>query len=158
MRLLRHEAAVSPLTDLSNGKFQTVIGETDEMDNNSVKRLILTSGKIYFKLHETRQQKYDHSTAIVRLEQLYPYPGDEMEELKKTYPNLEKVIWCQDEPRNQGSWWYIKSQLIESFKGLPIDYAGRPSSASPAVGCACMLAPYSSIDPVKADPKHASLT
>jgi 2-oxoglutarate dehydrogenase E1 component len=132
--LLRHEGAVSPLSDLSEGKFRTVIGETDEMDNKAVKRLILTSGKIYFKLHETRQKKYDHSSVIVRLEQLYPYPGNEMDELLKTYPNLEKVIWCQDEPRNQGSWWYIKIQLSESFKGIPIYYAGRPSSASPAVG------------------------
>ncbi|MDJ0832502.1 MAG: 2-oxoglutarate dehydrogenase E1 component, partial [Gammaproteobacteria bacterium] len=132
--LLRHEAAVSPLADLSQGKFQPLIKETDELDNSAVKRLIFCSGKIYFKLHETRQKKYDNSTAIVRLEQLYPYPSAEIAEVVKSYPNLEKVIWCQDEPRNQGTWWYIKTMLINSCHPVPVDYAGRDSSASPAAG------------------------
>ncbi len=132
--LLRHESAVSPLSDLAEGKFQPVIGEVDELDNKQVKRLIFCSGKVYFKLHETRQQKYDNSTAIVRLEQLYPYPSDGIATTLKLYPNLEKVIWCQDEPRNQGTWWYIKTLLTLSCEGIELDYAGRDSSASPAAG------------------------
>ena len=132
--LLRHEAAVSPLSDLVEGKFKPVLDEADEVDAANVKRVIFCSGKIYFKLYETRQQKYDHSTVIVRLEQLYPYPDEEIKRIIGLYPSLESVAWCQDEPRNQGSWWYIKSQLIESCGGLPVFYAGRASSASPAVG------------------------
>jgi 2-oxoglutarate dehydrogenase E1 component len=132
--LLRHESAVSPLTDLTEGGFKTLIPEVDQVKPEEVKRVIFCSGKIYFKLYETRQQRYDHSTVIVRLEQLYPYPKEEITEILSQYPNLEKTIWCQDEPRNQGSWWYIKSQLIETCGGLPVEYAGRDSSASPAVG------------------------
>lgn len=132
--LLRHESAVSPLKELSDGQFKPIIEETDELDNNAVTRLIFCSGKVYFVLHEARQKKYDNTTAIVRLEQLYPYPGQEIADVIKQYPNLEKVIWCQDEPRNQGTWWYIKTLLIDTCQGIPVDYAGRTSSASPAVG------------------------
>ncbi len=132
--LLRHEAAVSPLTDLTEGGFKKLIPEVVEVNPEEVKRIIFCSGKIYFKLYETRQQRYDHSTIIVRLEQLYPYPKEEIQETLQLYPNLEKAVWCQDEPRNQGSWWYIKSQLMETCHGIPVEYAGRDSSASPAVG------------------------
>ncbi len=132
--LLRHEAAVSPLRELAQGRFQPVINETDEIDPKAVKRLIFCSGKVYFKLHETRARKYDNSTAIVRIEQLYPYPVEEVAEVLYQYPYLEKVIWCQDEPRNQGAWWYIKSLLIDSCNGITVGYAGRKESASPAAG------------------------
>ncbi len=132
--LLRHEAAVSPLSELTEGGFKKVIPEVDEVNAEEVKRIIFCSGKVYFKLYETRQQRYDHSTVIVRLEQLYPYPKEEILETLQLYPNLEKAVWCQDEPRNQGSWWYIKSQLMETCDGVPVEYAGRDSSASPAVG------------------------
>ena len=132
--LLRHEASTSPLSALSEGRFEKVLAETEELDDSQVKRLIFTTGKIYFKLRETRSSKYDNSTAIVRVEQLYPYPAGEIARELAKYPNLEQVVWCQDEPRNQGAWWYIKSLLLESIQGLPLVYAGRPSSASPAVG------------------------
>jgi 2-oxoglutarate dehydrogenase E1 component len=132
--LLRHESAVSPLSELASGCFKPVLSEVDELDDEAVKRVIFTTGKIYFKLHETRQKKYDNSTAIIRLEQLYPYPEADIAEELEQYPNVEKVIWCQDEPRNQGAWWYIKSLLLDSCTGIPLDYAGRLASASPAVG------------------------
>ena len=132
--LLRHESAVSSLQELAEGKFRTVIGETDGLDKNSVKRVIFCSGKVYFKLHETRQKKYDNTTAIVRIEQLYPYPIEEVSEVLNEYPALEKVIWCQDEPRNQGAWWYIKSLLMDSCEDITLGYAGRKPSASPAAG------------------------
>ncbi len=71
---------------------------------------------------------------IVRLDQLYPYPIEEILDVLGQYPNLEKAIWCQDEPRNQGAWWFIKTQLADTCGDIPLDYAGRDSSASPAVG------------------------
>ena len=132
--LLRHEGAVSPLSSFSEGEFQKVIPETDDIDKSKVKRLILCCGKIYYKLHEVRQQKYDHSTAIVRVEQLYPFPRVDLKEIHDQYPDLETVVWCQDEPRNQGAWREFKSRLNETFAPLTVKFAGRISSASTAVG------------------------
>ncbi len=132
--LLRHEAAVSPISAFSDGEFQKVIPEIDEIDPGKVNRLILCSGKIYYKLYETRAQHYDHQTAIVRLEQLYPFPRVDLKAINKLYPNLENVVWCQDEPRNQGCFREFKSRLNEIFEPIRVQYAGRISSASPAVG------------------------
>jgi 2-oxoglutarate dehydrogenase E1 component len=132
--LLRHEAAVSPISSFSDGNFQKIIPETDELDNAKVKRLILCCGKIYYKLHEVRQQKYDNSTAIVRVEQLYPFPRVDLQKIHDQYPGLEQVVWCQDEPRNQGPWREFKSRLNETFAPLSFQYAGRQSSASSAAG------------------------
>jgi 2-oxoglutarate dehydrogenase E1 component len=91
-------------------------------------------GKIYYKLHEVRQQQYDLSTAIVRFEQLYPFPRVDLQKIHDQYPNLENVVWCQDEPRNQGAWREYKSRLNEEFAPLRVQYAGRISSASSAAG------------------------
>ncbi len=132
--LLRHEKATSPLADFSKGEFQKVIPEIDKIDAKKVKRLILCSGKIYFKLYQTRAEKYDDSSAIVRVEQLYPFPKVDLNAIHEQYPNLENVVWCQDEPRNQGMFREFKSRLNEIFKPLQVQYAGRISSASPAVG------------------------
>ncbi len=132
--LLRHEAAVSPLSSFSEGEFQKVIPEIDDIDKSKVKRMILCCGKIYYKLHEVRQQQYDHSTAILRVEQLYPFPHVDLEAIHNQYANLETVVWCQDEPRNQGAWREFKSRLNETFAPLPVKFAGRISSASTAVG------------------------
>jgi len=132
--LLRHERATSTLEDYSNGEFQKVIPEIDKVDEKKIKRLILCSGKIYYKLYESRQQNYDHSTAIVRMEQLYPFPKADLTAVYESYPALENVVWCQDEPRNQGMFREFKSRLNEIFAPLKVQYAGRISSASPAVG------------------------
>jgi len=132
--LLRHEAAVSPLSSFTDGEFQKVIPETDELNKGRVKRLIMCCGKIYYKLHEVRQQKYDNTTAIVRVEQLYPFPRVDLKKISDTYPCLEHVVWCQDEPRNQGTWREYKSRLNETFAPLKVQYAGRISSASSAAG------------------------
>ncbi|TNF88572.1 MAG: 2-oxoglutarate dehydrogenase E1 component [Gammaproteobacteria bacterium] len=132
--LLRHERAVSPLDDFSKGEFHKVIGEIDKVDNKKVKRLILCSGKIYFKLYESREQHYDHGTVIVRLEQLYPFPKVDLKAIHDQYPALENVVWCQDEPRNQGMFREFKSRLNEIFAPIQVQYAGRISAASPAVG------------------------
>ena len=132
--LLRHERAVSPLQAYSEGEFQKVIPEIDDIDDSKVKRLILCSGKIYFKLYESREESYDHGTAIVRVEQLYPFPKQDLKDIQERYPALENVVWCQDEPRNQGMFREFKSRLNEIFKPLQVQYAGRKSSASPAAG------------------------
>ena len=132
--LLRLEAAVSPLSAYSEGEFMKVIPETDDIDDARVKRLILCCGKIYYKLHEVRQKKYDYSTAIVRVEQLYPFPRVDLKAIHDRYPALENLVWCQDEPRNQGAFREFKSRLNETFAPLQVQYAGRSSSASPAVG------------------------
>ena len=132
--LLRHERAVSSLADYSEGEFKKVIPEIDDIDDAAVKRLILCSGKVYYKLYESRAEHYDHSTAIVRVEQLYPFPKQDLNEIHARYPALENVAWCQDEPRNQGMFREFKSRLNEIFTPMQVQYAGRPSAASPAVG------------------------
>jgi len=132
--LLRHERAVSPLSAYSDGEFMKVIPEIDKIDDTKVRRLILCSGKIYYKLYETREQQYDHSTAIVRIEQLYPFPKIDLKAIHERYPALENVAWCQDEPRNQGMFREFKSRLNEIFTPIQVQYAGRISAASPAVG------------------------
>ena len=132
--LLRHERAVSPLSAYSEGEFMKVIPEIDDIDDARVKRLILCSGKIYYKLYETREQQYDHSTAIARVEQLYPFPKLDLSLMHERYPALENVVWCQDEPRNQGMFREFKSRLNEIFAPLQVQYSGRISAASPAVG------------------------
>ena len=132
--LLRHERAVSTLKDYSEGEFQKIIPEIDDLDDSKVKRLILCSGKIYYKLLETREAEYDHTTAIVRVEQLYPFPKTDLNEIKQRYPALKNVVWCQDEPRNQGMFREFKSRLNETFESIQVQYAGRISAASPAVG------------------------
>ena len=132
--LLRHERAVSTLADYSEGEFKKVIPEVDDIDDAAVKRLILCSGKVYFKLYESRAENYDHSTAIVRVEQLYPFPKQDLNEIHARDPALENVVWCQDEPRNQGMFREFKSRLNEIFTPIQVQYAGRISAASPAVG------------------------
>ena len=132
--LLRHESAVSPLSSFSEGGFQKVIPETEDIDNSAVKRIILCCGKIYYKLHEERQKNYDNTTAIVRIEQLYPFPRVDLKAIREQYPNLEAAVWCQDEPRNQGAWREFKSRLNETFAPIDVKFAGRISSASTAVG------------------------
>jgi len=132
--LLRHELAVSPLNAYSKGEFMKVIPEIDDIDDASVTRLVLCSGKIYYKLYQTREQQYDHSTAIVRIEQLYPFPKLDLNAIHARYPALKNVVWCQDEPRNQGMFREFKSRLNEIFAPLQVQYSGRISAASPAVG------------------------
>ena len=132
--LLRHKRAVSPISAYSEGEFMKVIPEIDDIDDARVKRLVLCSGKIYFKLYETREQQYDHGTAIVRVEQLYPFPKVDINAMRARYPALENVVWCQDEPRNQGMFREFKSRLNEIFSPIQVQYSGRISAASPAVG------------------------
>jgi 2-oxoglutarate dehydrogenase E1 component len=136
--LLRNKDAGSPLTDLAKGGFQTVIGELDDkIDANKVKRVLVCSGKVYYDLVNTRKTRNANDTAIVRIEQLYPFPHKAFVAELKKFPNATEVVWVQDEPQNQGPWFQIQHNLFESMEsGQRLSYAGRPASASPAVGYA----------------------
>ncbi|MGA2548770.1 MAG: 2-oxoglutarate dehydrogenase E1 component [Burkholderiaceae bacterium] len=131
--LLRHKEAVSDLSELSKGGFQTVIPETATLDPKKVKRVIACSGKIYYDLRQARGTRDD--VAIIRLEQLYPFPHKAFGHELKKYPHATDVMWCQDEPQNQGAWFQIQHNLLENLEeSQKLGYAGRPASASPAVG------------------------
>jgi len=134
--LLRNKDAGSPLTDLAKGGFQTVIGELDDkIDANKVKRVVVCSGKVYYDLVNARKTRSTTDTAIVRIEQLYPFPHKAFQAELKKFPNVTEVVWAQDEPQNQGPWFQIQHNVFESMEpGQRLAYAGRPASASPAVG------------------------
>ncbi len=133
--LLRHKLAVSTLADLTDAQFQTVIGECDPIEPDQVVRLVLCAGKVYYDLLETRRADNINSIAIVRIEQLYPFPLDSFKQIIALYPNLQKVVWCQEEPRNQGAWYQIRHHLTRVFgHSYELAYAGRAPSAAPAVG------------------------
>jgi len=133
--LLRHRLAVSTLEDLATGRFQPVIDEIDEIDAARVKRVVFCSGKVYYDLLERRREQSIDDVAIVRLEQLYPFPYSEMEAAVGRYSNAKEFVWCQEEPRNQGSWRSNRHRLERvTPKDLEIAFAGRAPSASPASG------------------------
>jgi 2-oxoglutarate dehydrogenase E1 component len=133
--LLRNKEAGSELSLLAKGEFQTVIGEAFPIDAKKVKRLIACSGKVYYDLVAARAERGADDIAIMRLEQLYPFPHKAFATELKRYPNLAEVMWCQDEPQNQGPWLYVQHHLLENMTdGQKLGYSGRPASASPAVG------------------------
>ncbi|MDR2212383.1 MAG: 2-oxoglutarate dehydrogenase E1 component [Pseudomonadales bacterium] len=136
--LLRHKEAVSTLEELANGSFQTVLGETDQLDAKKVERLILCSGKVYYELRAKRRELGLDNAAIVRLEQLYPFPLDLLGKVIAPYVNLKTVVWCQEEPQNQGAWYssqhHMRNVIARHNPALNLSYAGREASASPAAG------------------------
>ncbi|MFU8815781.1 MAG: 2-oxoglutarate dehydrogenase E1 component [Pseudomonadales bacterium] len=136
--LLRHKLAVSSLEDLFDGHFHTVIGEHDDLDPEQVERLVLCSGKVYYDLLETRREAENHKVAIVRLEQLYPFPEAELGSVMAPYKNLKDVIWCQEEPMNQGAWYasqhHMRRVILKHDDTLYLSYAGREPFAAPAGG------------------------
>ena len=136
--LLRNKDAGSPLSEFTKGGFQTVIGERDEtIDAKQVTRLIACSGKVYYDLVKQRTEKKATDVAIIRVEQLYPFPHKALAAELKRYPKLEEVVWCQDEPQNQGAWFFVQHNILENMSdGMKLAYAGRPASASPACGYA----------------------
>jgi 2-oxoglutarate dehydrogenase E1 component len=136
--LLRHKHAASSLEDFSEGQFHNVIAETDELASRDVTRLVVCSGKVYYELLETRRKHNLKNVAIIRIEQLYPFPDAEMFSVIADYSQLETVVWCQEEPKNQGAWYNSQHRLRRVLdlinKDLPLSFAGRLSSASPAAG------------------------
>jgi len=135
--LLRNKEATSPLSEFTKGGFQTVIGEVKELKADKVKRVIACSGKVYYDLVKRREEKGSDDVAVVRVEQLYPFPHKAFAAELKKYPNATDVVWCQDEPQNQGAWFFIQHNIHENMhEGQKLGYAGRAASASPAVGYA----------------------
>ncbi|KRW59782.1 2-oxoglutarate dehydrogenase E1 component [Pseudomonas sp. TTU2014-080ASC] len=142
--LLRHKLAISTLEELAEGSFQTVIPEIDALDPKKVERLILCSGKVYYDLLEKRRNEGREDIAIVRIEQLYPFPEDDLAEALAPYKNLKHIVWCQEEPMNQGAWYcsqhHMRRVATAHKKSLFLEYAGRDASAAPACGYASMHA------------------
>jgi 2-oxoglutarate dehydrogenase E1 component len=136
--LLRNKDATSPLSEFTKGEFRTVVGELDaEIDASKVKRVVACSGKVYYDLVKKREEKKSGDVAIIRVEQLYPFPHKTFGAELKKYPNATEVVWCQDEPQNQGAWFFVQHYIHENLlDGQKLGYAGRPASASPAVGYA----------------------
>lgn len=136
--LLRHKAAVSQFSEFTGLGFYTVIDEVDaNIVPEKVRRLLFCTGKVYYDLVEARSQHNIIDIAIIRLEQLYPYPKYAVGEILKRYPHVTSRVWVQEEPRNQGAWWYIRAHMDVNLSHDDlgrIEYAGRPSSASPAAG------------------------
>jgi len=133
--LLRKKEAASAIGELANGSFQTVIPDTTTVDEKGVKRVIACCGKVYYDLVFKRTELQKADTAIIRVEQLYPFPHKQFAAEIKRYPNAAEVVWCQEEPQNQGAWYqtahYFRENMREDQK---LYYAGRPPSASPAGG------------------------
>ena len=135
--LLRHELSVSSLADLQSGAFQNIIDEIDPVDSASVRRIVLSSGKVYFDLLKARRAAGQTDVALARLEQLYPFPIEEYEALLARYPKAREVVWCQEEPQNQGAWYQIRHQLERPIAGKrELLYSGRAPAAAPATGIA----------------------
>ncbi|MBJ6610075.1 MAG: 2-oxoglutarate dehydrogenase E1 component [Candidatus Thiothrix moscowensis] len=133
--LLRHPLAVNSMEDLTERGFQNVIDEIDAIDPQKVTRLVMCSGKVYYDLLEKRRAEKLEHVAIVRVEQLYPFPEADMNAMLDRYPNVDVNVWCQEEPLNQGAWLSIQPSLRQVLGGLArLDVASRPASASPAVG------------------------
>jgi 2-oxoglutarate dehydrogenase E1 component len=134
--LLRHKEAVSDLSELAKGSFQPIIGEVDgTVEPKKVKRVIVCSGRVYYDLVAHRREAKANDVAIIRIEQLYPFAHKQFDAEIKKYENANEVVWVQDEPQNQGAWFYVEHHLREGMReGQKLAYSGRPASASPAVG------------------------
>jgi len=133
--LLRKKEAASPIADFANGSFQTVIADTASLDEKGVKRIVVCCGKVYYDLVFKRTELQKADVAIIRVEQLYPFPHKQFLAEMRRYPSATEVVWCQEEPQNQGAWYqtahYFRENMREDQK---LYYAGRPPSASPAGG------------------------
>ncbi|MGO8753636.1 MAG: 2-oxoglutarate dehydrogenase E1 component [Gallionellaceae bacterium] len=133
--LLRSKDAASPLKWLAEGSFQPILNETDKLDSAAVRRIIFCSGKVYYELAASRRERGIQDIAIIRLEQLYPFPHDAFAAQIAAYPNATEVVWCQEEPGNQGAWHRIQHYLLRHMRpGMKLGYALRASVAAPAVG------------------------
>ncbi len=134
--LLRNRDATSPLSEFTKGEFRTVIGPSHpDIDPQKVKRVIACSGKVAYDLVKRRDEKKAFDVVVLRVEQLYPFPHKAFAAELKKFPNATEIVWCQDEPQNQGAWFFVQHYIHENMtEGQKLGYAGRPASASPAVG------------------------
>ncbi|WP_435103165.1 2-oxoglutarate dehydrogenase E1 component [Arhodomonas sp. AD133] len=136
--LLRHKLSTSVLDDLSRGHFHVVVDEIDDLKVKDIRRVVLCSGKVYYDLLQERRKREQTDVAIVRVEQLYPFPEKELAALlKRRYKGAKDIVWCQEEPKNQGAWYQIRHHLVNCLtREQTLAYAGRDPSASPAAGYA----------------------
>jgi 2-oxoglutarate dehydrogenase E1 component len=133
--LLRSKAATSSLEVLSEGRFQQVIGDRGPGNADEIKRVVFCAGKVYYDLAEKRDAEHIREVAVMRVEQLYPFPEDDLRGFVEEFPNATEVVWCQEEPKNQGAWYQIRHHLQKCISDKQeLKYVGRPRSASPAVG------------------------
>jgi 2-oxoglutarate dehydrogenase E1 component len=136
--LLRHRLCVSSVEDFTTGTFQTVLADPGvkgtALDPAGVKRVLLCSGKIFYDLLQARTDRGITDTAIIRVEQLYPMPIEELTAALEQYPNAEDFAWVQEEPANQGAWSFIALNLLEQLQGVGLRRISRPAAAAPAVG------------------------
>jgi 2-oxoglutarate dehydrogenase E1 component len=133
--LLRKKEATSPLSDLASGAFQVIIPEVEKVAAKKVKRVVFCSGKVYYDIVAERAKRVIDDIAVVRIEQLYPFPHEEFKAQIDAYPNAKSIVWAQEEPKNQGAWHSIQHYLLGHLRpDQQLSYAGRESSASPAVG------------------------
>ncbi|WP_341503989.1 2-oxoglutarate dehydrogenase E1 component [Gallaecimonas sp. GXIMD4217] len=139
--LLRHPLAVSSLDELAEGRFENVLGELDQLDPKAVKRVVFCAGKVYYDLLDARRKNELEDVAIIRVEQLYPFPAEEVQKVLADYAHVTDFIWCQEEPKNQGAWYFIQHDIRDVLpQGASLGYAGRAASAAPAVGYASVHA------------------
>lgn len=139
--LLRHKLAVSTLEDLMKGKFHTVIPEIDTLNAEKVTRVVLCGGKVYYDLLQMRRDRELSNVAIVRIEQMYPFPKKALIAELNKYPNAKEFVWCQEEPQNQGVWFSSQHNMKACLPlGQWLHYAGRGFAAAPAVGSASLHA------------------
>jgi len=136
--LLRHKEAISSLDELANGGFFNVLNDPEVKDPAAVTRLVMCSGKVYYDLRDAVRQRGLSHIALVRLEQLYPFPEEELAAVMKPYTNIQEIVWCQEEPMNQGAWYpsqhHMRRVINQHNRSLYLEYAGRDASASPAAG------------------------
>ncbi|NCF51877.1 2-oxoglutarate dehydrogenase E1 component [Gammaproteobacteria bacterium] len=133
--LLRHKMSVSPLTALSAGEFELIIPEAEPLETGKTRRIVFCSGKVYYDLLEARQVHGVDNVAVIRIEQLYPFPISQYSKILNEYPHVEDIVWCQEEPQNQGAWYQIRHRLQEPLLNhQQLFYAGRQSAAAPASG------------------------
>jgi len=140
--LLRHKESSSTMDELADGSFQVILDETDDFKPESIRKLILCSGKVYYDLRQERRARGITDIAIVRLEQLYPFPHDEFERCVLQYKNIQTLVWCQEEPMNQGAWYSSQHHFLrvlnQHFPKIFLEYVGRDASAAAAAGYAAL--------------------
>ena len=134
--MLRHPKAVSTLDELMTGSFREVLDDATGIELSRVSRVLMCSGQVYYDLLAAREERKIQDVAIVRLEQIYPFPGGQVRDILARYPETAEVVWVQEEPRNMGAWRFVQEQMqpiLESTRRV-LRYVGRAASASPASG------------------------
>ncbi|HEY3125216.1 MAG TPA: 2-oxoglutarate dehydrogenase E1 component, partial [Thermoanaerobaculia bacterium] len=133
--LLRFPPSFSPLDDLTSAGFRPLIDDEEVSDKRAIERVTISAGKFFYDLHHARDERKDAKTALLRLEQFYPFPAHGLRDLLVAYPSLREIVWVQEEPQNMGGWTFVHPRLSAILRaGIRLRYAGRASSASPATG------------------------